>query len=84
MAEQVLGDWNEFTFQPATMEDFPEVAQNVRDYFLRDEQMNVYLGWSEDNAKNHDDMVRIALSHNASFLVRHRETGEVSFSKMIK
>jgi hypothetical protein len=79
MADQVLGDWKDhFTFMMATSDDASEIAQHVRDNFLRGEAMNIYLGWREDHALDHDEMVKIALSHNISFLVRDKRTGEVS------
>jgi len=83
MADEVLGDWNEFTFQLATEENIPEVAQHIRDYFLRGEIMNIFLGWREDNAENHDEMVKIALKQNTSFLVREKVTGELAAVQLI-
>lgn len=83
MAES-LGEWKNFTFEMATENDAKEIYENVRNYFLVDETMNKHLGWCEDNAKDHEKMVDIALKHGLSFLVRDKETGEVSIAyKMI-
>jgi len=84
MAEHVVGDWKEFTFELATMAHEEEIAQHVREYFLKDETMNVYLGWDDNNAKNHNSMVRIALTHRASFIVREKATGEVLLQELLR
>jgi len=76
MAE-VEGDWKNFVFKLGTDSDGPEISQNIRDEFLRSETMNAYLGWSEDNAADHDKMVQLALSHGLSLIIRDKLTGEV-------
>jgi predicted GNAT family acetyltransferase len=78
MSEYIEGEWKDYEFKMVTTADADLVAKHVREHFLPEETMNKFLGWSEENAVDHDRLVYWALSHGMSFIVLHKETQELA------
>lgn len=73
----VEGQWKNFTFRRIFPSDYSSVLEHVREYFIKEEQTCVLLGYSEDFANQLIQVVQEALKDNLSFLVEHSDTKEV-------
>jgi hypothetical protein len=73
----VEGPWGEFEFRKIQHRDWERVMNHIKSSFMRDEPTCKLLGYSDDFG---DDMAALTykmLADELSFLVEHRESGEV-------
>jgi len=78
MAESgLVGEWKDFVFQMASMDDSTKIEQHVRDHFLKDEPLNALAGWCDTKAEEHDRLVRNLIEQGLSFVVKKKGTEEV-------
>jgi hypothetical protein len=78
----VEGPWKEFSFKRidgSSQITVSRVVSHILTYFLRDEPTCILLGGYSDSefGKEMEASVRVILKDNLSFLVEHRDTGEV-------
>jgi hypothetical protein len=77
MAKSVEGDWKDFTFKMITPKDYPGVLAHLWNNFYLDELCNKHMGQSEDKNNDMDDIAKLYLQQNLSFMAVHRNTNKV-------
>lgn len=75
----VEGPYNQFQFKRVERPDWPRIVTHVQEYFMQDEPTCMLLGFPHptDFSEEMGNIVQQVLGENLSFIVEHKETGEV-------
>jgi len=73
----VEGSWGEFEFRKIQPKDWERVMDHIKRNFMRDEPTCKLLGYSDDFGEDFAALAHKMLGDDLSFLVEHRETGDV-------
>lgn len=74
----VVGDWKDYNIRLATMSDYEQISLHVRTNFVRYNKIHEqFLEYEVADDKDHDELVKIAIGHQLSFIVAKRGSFEV-------